>query len=141
MLQWLIYIYYTYIHTYDNPCQVHVMCSPVRVWPITSEAITSHISASLSGWIVQVTVMEYVVFIASSAVIIITRASVTEEDTERIRTYLYIRTYVVVCTYIRIYILSRLTVVSREAKKKQAVRDERVCYLQVAPIWISKRCK
>ena len=39
------------------------------------------------------------------------------------------------------YTKSRLTVVSREAKKKQAVRDERVCYLQVAPLWISKRCK
>ena len=31
--------------------------------------------------------------------------------------------------------ISRLTVVSREAKKKQAVRDEWVCYLQVAPRW------
>ena len=31
--------------------------------------------------------------------------------------------------------LSRLTIVSREAKKKQAVRDEWVCYLQVAPLW------
>ena len=30
--------------------------------------------------------------------------------------------------------ISRLTAVSREAKKKQAVRDERVCYLQVAPL-------
>ena len=30
--------------------------------------------------------------------------------------------------------LSRLTVVSRGAKKKQAVRDERVSYLQVAPL-------
>ena len=30
--------------------------------------------------------------------------------------------------------LSRLTIVSREAKKKQAVRDERVCYLQVPPL-------
>ena len=29
---------------------------------------------------------------------------------------------------------SRLTIVSREAKKKQAVRDERVCYLQVTPL-------
>ena len=36
-----------------------------------------------------------------------------------------------VCMYVYI---SRLTIVSREAKKKQAVRDERVCYLQVAPI-------
>ena len=30
--------------------------------------------------------------------------------------------------------LSRLTIVSCEAKK-QAVRDERVSYLQVAPLW------
>ena len=30
---------------------------------------------------------------------------------------------------------SRLTIVSREAKKKQAVREERVCYLQVAPLY------
>ena len=30
--------------------------------------------------------------------------------------------------------ISRLTIVSREAKKKQAVRDEQVCYLQVAPL-------
>ena len=30
---------------------------------------------------------------------------------------------------------SRLTIVSREAKKKQAVCDEQVCYLQVAPLW------
>ena len=29
---------------------------------------------------------------------------------------------------------SRLTIVSHEAKKKQAVRDERVSYLQVAPL-------
>ena len=29
--------------------------------------------------------------------------------------------------------ISRLT--SRKAKKKQAVRDERVSYLQVAPLW------
>ena len=33
--------------------------------------------------------------------------------------------YIVVC-------ISRLTIVSREAKKKQAVHDERVSYLQVA---------
>ena len=31
-------------------------------------------------------------------------------------------------------VCSRLTIVSREAKKKQAVRDEQVCYLQVAPL-------
>ena len=30
--------------------------------------------------------------------------------------------------------LSRLTVVSRGAKKKQAVRNEQVSYLQVAPL-------
>ena len=38
--------------------------------------------------------------------------------------------------YILAYMLdiSRLTIVSREAKKKQAVRDEQVCYLQVAPL-------
>ena len=30
--------------------------------------------------------------------------------------------------------LSRLTIVSREAKKKQAVRDEQVSYLHVAPL-------
>ena len=30
--------------------------------------------------------------------------------------------------------ISRLTIVSREAKKKQAVRDERVSYLHVAPL-------
>ena len=29
---------------------------------------------------------------------------------------------------------SRLTIVSREAKKKQAARDEQVSYLQVAPL-------
>ena len=29
---------------------------------------------------------------------------------------------------------SRLTIVSREAKKKQAVRDEQVSYLHVAPL-------
>ena len=29
---------------------------------------------------------------------------------------------------------SRLTIVSREAKKKQAVRDEQVSYLRVAPL-------
>ena len=32
-----------------------------------------------------------------------------------------------------IYVISRLTIVSREAKKKQAVCNERVSYLQVAP--------
>ena len=31
-------------------------------------------------------------------------------------------------------IISRLTIVSREAKKKQAVRDEQVSYLHVAPL-------
>ena len=31
-------------------------------------------------------------------------------------------------------VLSRLTIVSREAKKKQAVRDEQVSYLHVAPL-------
>ena len=30
--------------------------------------------------------------------------------------------------------VSRLTIVSREAKKKQAVRNERVSYLHVAPL-------
>ena len=30
--------------------------------------------------------------------------------------------------------ISRLTIVSREAKKKQAVRDEQVSYLHVAPL-------
>ena len=30
--------------------------------------------------------------------------------------------------------VSRLTIVSREAKKKQAVRDEQVSYLHVAPL-------
>ena len=32
------------------------------------------------------------------------------------------------------FVLSRLTIVSREAKKKQAVRDEQVSYLHVAPL-------
>ena len=36
--------------------------------------------------------------------------------------------------YIDVIILSRLKIVSREAKKKQAVRNERVSYLQVAPL-------
>ena len=31
-------------------------------------------------------------------------------------------------------LVSRLTIVSREAKKKQAVRDEQVSYLHVAPL-------
>ena len=31
-------------------------------------------------------------------------------------------------------LLSRLTIVSREAKKKQAVRDEQMSYLHVAPL-------
>ena len=31
-------------------------------------------------------------------------------------------------------IISRLTIVSREAKKKQAIRDEQVSYLHVAPL-------
>ena len=31
-------------------------------------------------------------------------------------------------------VLSRLTIVSREAKKKQAVHNERVSYLHVAPL-------
>ena len=30
--------------------------------------------------------------------------------------------------------LSRLTIVSREAKKKQAARDDQVSYLHVAPL-------
>ena len=46
------------------------------------------------------------------------------------------------CTIINIFYLSRLTIVSRDAKKKQAVRDEQVSYLQVAPLWnYSKRSK
>ena len=32
------------------------------------------------------------------------------------------------------FLKSRLTIVSREAKKKQAVRDEQVSYLHVAPL-------
>ena len=32
------------------------------------------------------------------------------------------------------YSKSRLTIVSREAKKKQAVRNEQVSYLHVAPL-------
>ena len=31
-------------------------------------------------------------------------------------------------------LISRLTIVSREAKKKQAVRDEQVSYLHVVPL-------
>ena len=31
-------------------------------------------------------------------------------------------------------IISRLTIVSRKAKKKQAIRDDWVSYLQVAPL-------
>ena len=38
----------------------------------------------------------------------------------------------VVHMYVAMLCESRLTVVSREAKKKQAVRDERVSYLHVA---------
>ena len=38
----------------------------------------------------------------------------------------------VVHMYVATLCESRLTVVSREAKKKQAVRDERVSYLHVA---------
>ena len=38
------------------------------------------------------------------------------------------------CTYTNTQHISRLTIVSREAKKKQAVRDEQVCYLQVTPL-------
>ena len=34
----------------------------------------------------------------------------------------------------KVGIKSRLTIVSREAKKKQAVRDEQVSYLHVAPL-------
>ena len=37
------------------------------------------------------------------------------------------------CYYVCIYV-SRLTIVSREAKKKQAARDEQVSYLHVAPL-------
>ena len=83
--------------------QCHVVCSPVRVRSL-AVAITSYMSAVLSGWIIQVTLMEYVMLVALLAVIII---SVTEEDTERIRMYVYIFTYVCyvcssmyVCTYI-----------------------------------------
>ena len=46
--------------------------------------------------------------------------------------------YVRICMDIYKYdvrcIISRLTIVSREAKKKQAVRDEQVSYLHVAPL-------
>ena len=42
-------------------------------------------------------------------------------------TVMHIRT----CTCIH---TSRLTIVSREAKKKQAVRDEQVSYLHIAPL-------
>ena len=37
-------------------------------------------------------------------------------------------------TRVRKTILSRLTIMSREAKKKQAVRDEQVSYLHVAAL-------
>ena len=48
------------------------------------------------------------------------------------RSYVITYTYIL---YIYIYIyISRLTIVSREAKKKQAVRDEQVSYLHVAPL-------
>ena len=44
----------------------------------------------------------------------------------------------ILCVHMRIQIhcmdVSRLTVVSRGAKKKQAVHDERVSYLQIAPL-------
>ena len=48
--------------------------------------------------------------------------------------YVCICMYVYVCMCVCMYvcIVSRLTIVSREAKKKQAVRDERVSYLHVA---------
>ena len=39
---------------------------------------------------------------------------------------------VVYCIYATGFEISRLTIVSREAKKKQAVHDERVSYLHVA---------
>ena len=53
--------------------------------------------------------------------------------------YMYIHIYIYmyiynIYIYICIYIISRLTIVSREAKKKQAVRDEQVSYLHVAPL-------
>ena len=35
---------------------------------------------------------------------------------------------------LKYFILSKLTIVSREAKKKQAIRNERVSYLHVAPL-------
>ena len=52
-------------------------------------------------------------------------------------TAVYIHTYLHTYTYVHTYVhtykhTSRLTIVSREAKKKQAVHDERVSYLHVA---------
>ena len=40
--------------------------------------------------------------------------------------------YILYCPAARA--ISRLTIVSHEAKKKQAVRDEQVSYLHVAPL-------
>ena len=51
--------------------------------------------------------------------------------------YLYMHTYVELIQRHMLgdlWVTSRLTIVSREAKKKQAVRDEQVSYLHVAPL-------
>ena len=49
--------------------------------------------------------------------------------------YVHIRIDTQAFIHHTVHSISRLTIVSREAKKKQAVRDEQVCYLQVAPLW------
>ena len=77
-------------------------------------------------------VMEYVVFIASSAVIIITRASVTDEDTEKyvyIHTVQYIRMYVATgaCTYV--YTIATIIYVHIFCKSKHLANEHNSWYI------------
>ena len=51
---------------------------------------------------------------------------------ERLKFYVQIR--LIFTNSVTYYLKSRLMIVSREAKKKQAVRDEQVSYLHVAPL-------
>ena len=48
--------------------------------------------------------------------------------------YIPYRSLLLSTTVLNDIYISRLTIVSREAKKKQAVRDEQVSYLHVAPL-------
>ena len=51
-----------------------------------------------------------------------------------IHTHKWDNYYLLILALFNNFAISRLTIVSREAKKKQAVRDEQVSYLHVAPL-------